>query len=39
MESTMENVRASIEAVKALLASGKIDNSPNDHHVNVNTTK
>lgn len=39
IESTIENVTASMEAVNARLASAMKDSSPKDHHVSTNTTK
>lgn len=39
MESTMEKVSASMEAVRARFVSATIDNSPNENQVNANTTK
>lgn len=39
IESTIENVNASIEATRARFNIIKIESSPNDNHVNVNTIK
>lgn len=37
IESTIENVNASIDAFNARFKSSKVDSSPNDHHVNAST--